>query len=152
MHFLSLAFCLPEKAKYASDNNEHYIMPFWNDPIFLLWNAYLLFIPSFETLKYVLKLFEASLTLFKEKNMRLGEVNMFSWFLRGLWFPSLEYIESRLRVIICRVKWRLWREIRRLPKWQIFIILWSQDSPFSLLYSFWIPPSLKDILSSEICD
>ena len=56
------------------------------------------------------------------KNMHSGEVNMFSWFLRGLWFPSLEYIESRLNVIICRIKWRLWRETGRLPKWWIFII------------------------------
>ena len=68
------------------------------------------------------KVFWGKLNPVSRKNMHLEEINMFSWFLRGLWFPSLEYIESTLRVIICRIKRPLWREIGRLSKWQIFII------------------------------
>lgn len=68
------------------------------------------------------KTFWGKLNPLSRKNMHLGEVNMLNWFLRGLWFPSLEYIESTLGVIVCRIKWRWWRETRRLPKWQILII------------------------------
>ena len=71
---------------------------------------------------------------------------MFSWFLGGLWFPSLECIKSNLQ-LSCEESSGDCRE-----KWQIFIMCskFPVFSSLSLSHSLWISLSLKGTLGDIV--
>lgn len=113
-----------------------------NDSVFLLLSTFIFITKPFWESKICIKVFGSKVNSVSRKKYLWEKVSMFSWFLRGLWFPSLECIKSNLKLSYekssgdCR------------EKWQIFIIYGKVRvfSSLSLSYSLWISPSFKGTL------